>query len=651
MAIRKPLVVIDGVVRQLPTSDSMPPPPTAKLTVVAADGFLISDSAAGGELKVLSLTAVQNAINSTLVSMGASPLGAIDSTTALVDAITAAKTTGTGVVTIPKGAFLITTGGIHLSDIALVGAGIPETNGAADAGSIFLLDSLTTSPFILDTGWKLDGITFYYPNQTGTASPTAYPPLFTGTYCAGAVMNNCCVVNAYQVFKFDAGVAVGDMRLHQCRIYGIDKVFWFTTGVTEVLHISECLFSYGVFTPSFTPNTHLRDFTTLYGEFMTIDVGAASYTSIDGLNLGDSIIYGYRFGLRVLSGLLNVSTVHDSWFDAVGTALSVEGTASVANSRWHGNYHWTGRPGFPDAITPTMSFTTSASSLQMFMDGNDLVYSHGNHVYAPAALGELIFTNNRVANWGQSTYATPTHCYGLLITDPVCVAHISGNSFKASAGAVAHPRIGIKNTNSAVSTIDTNTFYGCYYSIWVVNAGKAYLNSNTVTAPGNYSLRNDAASGVVESRGNKWNGTILGAQGETLVYARAATQTFTGAKTAVVFGDGEIQDKDLNFASNVFTATVAGDYDVLATLGNTTGLTVASIWTVSVEQAGSAANVFRRATYVPVNATLAAGLTVHGLFSLAVGDTVTTYVTRIAGSGNYVSINDASYNYITVKGL
>lgn len=585
------------------------------------------------------------------LSYGADPTGVLDSTAALVSAIAAAKATGKGYVDIPKGRFRINAGAVAIDSVVLRGAGIPEMNGVADAGSIFLLDSTTVTPFILGTGWGMEGLTFYYPNQTGTSAPTVYPPLFTGTYCAGAVMNNCHVVNAYQVFKFPAGVAIGDIRLHQCRIYGIDKVFWFTTGVPEVLHISECLFSHGVFTLASTPNTYLRDHTSLSGEFMTIDVGGHAHPSIDGLSIVDSIIFGYRYGLRIVSGLLNVSNIHDTWFDQVGTSLSVEGTARVANSRWQSNYHWTSRQGFADAVTPTMSFTSSASS-QMLISGNDFAYGHAGHIYAVSGLADLVITDNRFADWGKSTYATPQPYCAVLYADSTSVVHISGNSFKATTGAVAHLRIGISNTNSSVATIDTNTFHGCHYGIWVVNGGKVYLYSNTVSAGTSNPLRNDAASGVVESKNNKWgSAAVVGPQGKALCYVRGATQTFTGAKTVVAFGAGEVQDTDSNFASNVFTCAVAGDYDVSVVLANTVGLTVADVWSLSIEQGGSASNVFARGTYVPANAVLAAGLACRGLFSMAVGDTITCYVTRAAGAGNYVSINDASYNYITVLGL
>jgi len=203
-------------------------------------------------------------------------------------------------------------------------------------------------------------------------------------------MENCTVVNAYQVFKFTSGTAIGDLKFMSCRMYGIDKVFWFQQGVPESINISHCFFSHGVFTPSYTPNKYLRDYTSASGEFITIDVSGSGWPSVDGLNLSDNLVFGYRYGVRVVSGLLNVSVISNNWFDSVRTALRIESSGTLSNTRWIDNYHWSMRPGFVSGSSGTYSYNTTDDTISvassgggsnLFISGNDFAYSMGNHIY------------------------------------------------------------------------------------------------------------------------------------------------------------------------------------------------------------------------------------------------------------------------------
>lgn len=98
MTIRKPLVVIGGATQELPSSDSIPPPPNSKTVPVATDSFLISDSAAGGELKKITLPFLKGAVDRVIhiSTFGAVEDGSTNDATAINDAITAVNTAGGG---------------------------------------------------------------------------------------------------------------------------------------------------------------------------------------------------------------------------------------------------------------------------------------------------------------------------------------------------------------------------------------------------------------------------------------------------------------------------------------------------------------------------------------------------------------------------
>lgn len=598
-----------------------------------------------------------------VTDFGADSTGVADSTTAIVNAIAAAKTSG-GIVFFPRGKYRVTTGNINISGITLAGCGTPEFgNTYDDDSSVILLDSTTTTPFVLGLGWNISGLTFFYPNQDGTAAtPIVYPPLFTGTYVAGGIMNNVTVVNAYQVFKFTNGVAIGDFRLDQCRMYGIDKVFWFLQGAPEVINVSNCIFSHGLFVPSYVPNVYLRDYTSANGEFCRIDVAASSHTSVDGFNLNQSLIYGYRYGIRVLSGILSVSTINNNWFDQVRTALSVESPGTIANTRWTGNYHWSMRPGFVpgtpgtygyNTTDPTIFSSASGGGGNLLIVDNDFVWSQGNHIlWNSASFVDVKITDNRFRSWGKDAVSAPTSYYGISATDGALNGSIGLNKFQPTGGVIAHNRNGIGIGNAADVVIVTNEFDDCYLATWLVGATKARLIGNTSNGTTSASaFLNATASGVAQSSANLWDKIPSGPSGSPSFSANAGTQTFTGAKTQATFTNAEPFDRDANFSSSTFTAPFTGDYEFNVQLNNTTGVTAGDVWRLSIEQAGGTSGVFAASVYVAANSSVSAPLRCSATFSLTAGDTVTAYVTRVSGTGNYVTINDASYNTFTGKRL
>jgi len=630
------------------------------LTVTISDIELDDLLASSGSNSVGYLPAGTGAVATTVqtklresvsvLDFGADRTGVVDCTTAIVNAITAAQATYKSVY-FPGGKYRITTGGITVAGVALIGAGVPEFgNTYDDNSSVFLLDSTTVTPFILGLGWNISGLTFFYPNQDGTAAtPIVYPPLFTGTYVAGGVMNNCTVVNAYQVFKFTSGTAIGDFRISECRMYGIDKVFWFLQGAPEVINVTNCMFSYGIYTPASTPNTYLKNYTTLSGEFCRIDVAASSYTKVDGFNLNESLVFGYRYGIRVLSGTLNVSTINNNWFDGVSTALSVETPGIIANTRWIGNYHYALRVGFTDTTSPTMFFSASGGGGNLLVSNNDFVWSQGHHIQWNAlSFVDVKITDNRFKNWGKDAVSAPTSYYAISATDSALNGIIGLNKFQPSSGVVAHNRNGIGIGNASDIAIVCNEFDDCYLPVYLIAATKVRLIGNVSSGTSfSASLLNSTAAGVLQSSANRWDKAPSGPSGTPSFSANGATQTFNGTKTQAVFANAEPFDRDANFTSSTFTAPSTDDYEFSVQLNNTVGVTAADIWILTIEQAGSVAASFASTVYVPVNTAGSSPLRCSCVFSLVAGDTVIAYVTRSSGAGNYVSINNAAYNTFT----
>lgn len=585
--------------------------------------------------------------------------GVADDTAAIKNSIIAAKTGG-GVVFFPKGKYRVTTGGITIDGVSLVGCGTPEFgNTYDDNSSVILLDSTTVTPFTLGLGWRISGLTFYYPNQDGTsATPIVYPPTFTGTYVAGGLMENCSVINSYDVFKFTSGTAIGDLRFSVCRIYGINTVFWFLQGATEVINVSDCIFSHGVFTASYTPQTYLRDHNSSAGTFCLIDVGSSSHTSVDGFDMSNSIVYGYRYGIRVISGSINVSTINNNWFDAVRTALSIEAPGTIFNTKWTDNYHWSQRPGFSagnsgsygyNTTDNTINISASGGGSNLFISGNDFVYSMGHHIWWNAlSFVDVKITDNRFYAWGQDAVSSPTTYYAIGATDEALNGTIGLNKFLASSGVVSHARTAIAIGNAADINIVGNEFDDCYLSIHLIYAAIATIIGNTSKNSGfSAAVLNASSTGVLWASSNKWDKPVSGPSGVPKFSATHGDQTFPAAKTQALFTLSEPFDTDTNFSSSTFTAPIAGEYEFDVQLANGTGVTVGDVWALSIERNGAATEISISGAYVPVAQAYSATLKCSARFSMAAGDTVKAYVTRMSGSGSYTTVNEGMANRFT----
>jgi len=107
-------------------------------------------------------------------------------------------------------------------------------------------------------------------------------------------------------------------------MYCVNRVFYFLTGAPEIINLTDNIFSFGVYEDvTNTAPYHLRDYTAQNGSFIVGDMSGGGWTSIDGLTTSGNLVFGYRFGIRIVSGSLNVSNIVNNKFDAVGTAVQI----------------------------------------------------------------------------------------------------------------------------------------------------------------------------------------------------------------------------------------------------------------------------------------------------------------------------------------
>jgi hypothetical protein len=580
--------------------------------------------------------------------------GASDMTATFVAAIALAKTVGYGGLYFPRGKYKIDTGAIALANVALHGVGVQESASPYDdAGSVILLTGTTNSPFALGRGATVEGLTFFWPNQTdASATPTAYPPLFAGTYVSQFKFNDNTVVNAYDFFKINAGgVGVGDNQFSGNRIYAIRRYFDLANGAPESMWITENLFTWGVYEDVVNagPNYYLRKWTQQNGEFMRIDVGAGSWTHVDGLHLMGNLIFGSRYGMRIMSGYLNVSTIALNTWDAVPTVLSLESSAQIFNSSFDGNTCYSYRFDNTASEDDTISCTSTAFTSDFDISNNKFLYSRGDHIFwNSSASDDVSIVGNRFASWGQSTQASITAYYALGFTDAGVKAHIASNRFAPTSGAVAHQRSGFICGGAADVFLTGNYFDACELAVWFVStfAGRAVVQGNMSKATaGGQSFRDDTTTaGLVECMWNTWDKNPAANGYPAFNAVVAAGQTISsGTKTKLNFGTEQL-DGDGNYdpTTSTFTAPVSGLYAFAVHLMNDAGVTIGEVWKLTIDAAGGAAQSRGTTAVVVANTVGAASARLEVQYALTAGDTVTANIQRTTGANNYVVANDTA---------
>ena len=587
-----------------------------------------------------------------VLDFGADPTGAVDSTTAIQNSIACAQN-GSGVVFVPKGKYKITAGNITLENVSIVGCGVPEKGLPYDNdGSVFLLDGTTNSPFNLGRAVNLDGLSFFYPNQNDTTvSPIVYPSLFSGSYVSQFLMTNCTVVNAYDGFRFE-GYAVGDIRISKCRMYCINRVFYFLTGAPEIINLTDNIFSFGVYEDvTNTSPYYLRDYTAQNGEFLVGDMSGGDWTSIDGLTTSGNLVFGYRFGIRIVSGSLNVSNITNNKFDAVGTAVQIEATAKATTLNFSNNLFYSYVFGLATAANPCINISGSGQITSILLDSNEFAYSQGAAISLSGLdiLDEILVIGNKFKSWGSTTATPVVDTYAITIDDQAAsnkgFGLITGNQFKNNASQ----GIGIAVGRINGLLIEGNHFRDCYVPIQVIDGTgvRIYGNKTEGTTFTNALTVAPSGAGVVEANINSWDKQPTRWAFPMFKAVLSASQTIGAGPTAITTGFGtEVYDEDNNFnpVTGAFIAPTTGFYKFDVCLSTTPGVTAGDVWKVYLRNNvnGQESGIIKTI----VSGSGAQSFSFGSEFKMTQGDDVVCYVARLDGSGNFTLTSDSTLNFI-----
>jgi hypothetical protein len=467
-------------------------------------------------------------------------------------------------------------------------------------------------------------------------------------------MTNCTIVNAYDGFTF-SGTVVGDVRISKNRIYCINRVFYLLTGAPEIINLTDNIFSFGVYEDvSNTAPFYLRDYTSQNGSFLVGDMSGGSHTSIDGLTTSGNLVFGYRYGIRIVSGSLNVSNIDNNKFDAVGTAVQIEATASATSLNFTNNLFYSYVFGLSTAAFPTISVTGSGQNTSIFLVGNEFAYSQGSVIVLSGTdlLNEILISSNQFKNWGSTTL-TPAVNYFAIVIDDQAVSNkgfglISTNQFKN----IASLGIGIIVGKIASLLIQGNDFKDCYAPIDIQNGDsiRIYGNKSEGTVATNPVTITPTASNIIEMNNNSWDKKPQRWAFPLVKANLSASQTIGAGPTAITTGFGtEVYDENNNFdpTTGKFVAGTIGFYHFDVTLTVSASMTTGDVWKIYLKN-----NVSTQESsfvYTVIAGTGSRSFSFSADFYMNVNDDVVCYVQRLGGSGDFVLASDATLNYLCAR--
>jgi hypothetical protein len=239
---------------------------------------------------------------------------------ALAKAAAACDAAGTRLV-LPAGKILLTgTATVVLNHCAMMGVGAPAGDNSGDYGTTILLTSEAVPPFILETGWQVSGINFYWPNQTTGKTP--YPPLFSdggkGKGFNHGVISNIVIVNAYDGMTTTPAGGSGDVKISNSTMWAYHYLFNLTnTGDSWAL-------SNNRFTPG--PLLNICSFSAACEAAINDanHVNALFHITAGGtvtLVVHSTETFSWRYGILIDSGALLGASIFEVAWDGMGTLI------------------------------------------------------------------------------------------------------------------------------------------------------------------------------------------------------------------------------------------------------------------------------------------------------------------------------------------
>ena len=414
--------------------------------------------------------------------------------------------------------------------------------------------------------------------------------------------------------------------------------------------------------------TYAEKVTFLQDNITLKAIGSAENTIISGLANDKSVDFGVMSGCTIDRFTVN-QTVQNAVTDAIIHSMndSVSDYNSVINC----------------IISKTVDDGTGWEGV-WFQDGNGLLRNCRiifNNTSATASTGECvrtvsgadhdyIFENNTITFAGSGATAGIV-CFALYSTG---MTQLNNNNIEGSgAGATVSEVMGISTSGAGTIYVNGNVFKISNASTGLVSGVKVgatstvYLNGNTIDASNGDSdakwLNNAgtvyASGNIVKGDGGFTEGTFYGdylapggeilkpSQPSVNVQHNAAQSNIAINTPVTILFDTENKDVGNNFASNIFTASVDGDYQANLVISLINVDQAADSYTISFVSSNRTYNFIYDPGQFAGDVT-AWGISLSQSIDMDEGDTLYCTVTQTAGTAQ-TDLSTLTVSRLTIK--
>lgn len=421
-----------------------------------------------------------------------------------IDACAAAGTT----LVLPAGQILMDGTGsatINLKNCHILGQKIQagKISSVPSMGTTVLLTSTTVSPFYIFDNWALEGINFYWPNQTNGS--TVYPPLLSddGTHGQAHVhIDHVGVINAYDFMQTTSTEGTGQVWITNSSMYAVHDLFR-SNNVGDAWHFDANHFDPGQWLgiSSFSPTIVAAiDYADQHNTLYHIATGGNGFVS----NITNQTAFAWRYGWYLDSGaFVGLSNIGDSGFDGVGTIIDASNGTWAHQGAFHNVFVSCSIPdmasgGITHDITPCFNLGANGG---LVLDG---IYGQGTSDFVLTSGADVRLHDLHLDYIGNNAPYHGGNYYLVYATGGGLTIDVQGSTFPGGPSGVS----GIVATNSSNPgrlMIQGNDFNGFTNAVSISNPHLGVIANNLSTNTGGANSMVLGGGGSVVVANNAWD--------------------------------------------------------------------------------------------------------------------------------------------------
>lgn len=525
-----------------------------------------------------------------------------------------------------------------LENVTITGEGVLDGAGYGaphtDRGTVFEIVGTTNSPFTIRRGASFRGVAFFYPDQPNSATPVVYPPTLIADVSAGPIqfirIKECVCFNAFDFFvSNDTTGAIGHVEITNSFIFAFR---WDIVLANNLEHFSvvDNNFTYGFWTDA-TVNGAAK-----YKRENGVNI---RYVRGDGIDVRGNLFFGSKWGILGTGGSVVLSVISGNKFDQVLFCIVFQSpSGSIGQSTITGNTFlaFNANDAALDGNAIWLNF--SAATDKVTIDGNYFGQARSNHIVVAGTQGGTVVLGDNV--YELAGFQRASGLYASIVLD--CANKdiiISGGSILCGNTDFADGILCYAARTLQVSSIQIDSARIGLNVISATTVRTAAVGTRGSRAAGKSIV---GVTGACEDVGSTWDAPGGYTTKPVLFSGSCGTKTFNSTSETDIAAWTEVFDFSSNFdpTTGIFTVPKAGPYRFDLMLFHDNTAVVGDRFTFTLRCSAGISPIF---TYVVQRADFNS-IFFSSVLNLAAGTTVKWTVTRNAGTGSFVLLNDGSAN-------